>query len=55
MPDLEREHRVVDSIADHPIRLLRTLRFRVTVNTDNRLMSATSMSNELHLLSDAFG
>jgi adenosine deaminase len=26
----------VASIADHPIGLLRRLRFRVTVNTDNR-------------------
>ena len=29
------------SIAEHPIGLLRRLRFRVTVNTDNRLMSGT--------------
>jgi len=44
-----------DSIATHPIGLLRTLGFRVTVNTDNRLMSGTSMSNEMDLLSHAFG
>ena len=31
-------------IAEHPIGMLRRLRFRVTVNTDNRLMSATSMT-----------
>jgi adenosine deaminase len=43
------------SIAEHPIGLLRTLGFRVTVNTDNRLMSNTSMSKEMHLLSEAFG
>ena len=43
------------SIAEHPIGLLRRLRFRVTVNTDNRLMSATTMSNELRQLRDAFG
>jgi adenosine deaminase len=43
------------SIATHPIGLLRTLGFRVTVNTDNRLMSHTSMSREMHLLSEAFG
>jgi adenosine deaminase len=43
------------SIAEHPIGLLRRLRFRVTVNTDNRLMSATSMTNELRQLRDAFG
>jgi adenosine deaminase len=45
----------VPSIADHPIGLLRDLRFRVTVNTDNRLMSGTSMSREMMLLVDAFG
>src|SRR6201994_1727127 len=43
------------SIAEHPIGLLRRLRFRVTVNTDNRLMSATSMGNELRQLRDPFG
>jgi adenosine deaminase len=43
------------SLAEHPIGLLRRLRFRVTVNTDNRLMSATSMSNEFRQLRDAFG
>jgi len=43
------------SIAEHPIGLLTRLRFRVTVNTDNRLMSATSMSREMALLVDAFG
>ena len=32
------------SIAEHPIGLLKELGFRVTVNTDNRLMSGTSMS-----------
>ncbi|WP_422771814.1 adenosine deaminase [Plantactinospora sp. WMMC1484] len=42
------------SIAEHPIGLLRDLRFRVTVNTDNRLMSGTSMSREMALLVDAF-
>ena len=35
------------SIAEHPIGLLQDLRFRVTVNTDNRLMSGTSMSREM--------
>ncbi|MFJ8820286.1 adenosine deaminase [Streptomyces sp. NPDC102467] len=43
------------SYAEHPIRLLRELRFRVTVNTDNRLMSGTSMSREFEHLVDAFG
>ncbi|WP_433129375.1 adenosine deaminase [Micromonospora sp. CA-240977] len=45
----------VASIADHPIGLLRDLRFRATVNTDNRLMSGTSMSREMSLLVETFG
>jgi adenosine deaminase len=43
------------SIAEHPIGMLVAERFRVTVNTDNRLMSATSMTDELARLVDAFG
>lgn len=43
------------SIAEHPIGLLRDLRFRVTLNTDNRLMSGTSMSREMALVVEAFG
>jgi adenosine deaminase len=43
------------SIREHPVGLLTRLRFRVTVNTDNRLMSGTSMSREMRLLSEAFG
>ena len=46
---------VCASISEHPIALLRRLRFRVTVNTDNRLMSDTSMTNEFVQLRDAFG
>ena len=38
------------SIALHPIRLLRQLSFRVTVNTDNRLMSQVTLSSEFHRL-----
>jgi adenosine deaminase len=34
---------------------LTRLRFRVTVNTDNRLMSGTTMSREMQLLGEAFG
>jgi adenosine deaminase len=44
-----------DSISDHPIGLLKRLGFRVTVNTDNRLMSGTSMSLEMQKIVDAFG
>jgi adenosine deaminase len=43
------------SIASHPIDLLRRLRFRVTVNTDNRLMSDVSLSTEFAALDAAFG
>jgi len=45
----------VASIKDHPIGLLRELSFRVTVNTDNRLMSGVSLSSEFHALTEAFG
>ncbi|MDT5136876.1 MAG: adenosine deaminase [Mycobacterium sp.] len=45
----------VDSIAEHPFDLLARARFRVTVNTDNRLMSDTTMSREMHRLVEAFG
>ena len=43
------------SIEEHPIRLLRQLSFRVTVNTDNRLMSGVSLSSEFHRLAQTFG
>ncbi|WP_328915692.1 MULTISPECIES: adenosine deaminase [unclassified Streptomyces] len=42
------------SYAEHPIGLLRRLHFRVTVNTDNRLMSGTAMSREFEHLVEAF-
>lgn len=42
-------------IAGHPFDVLYQLGFRVTVNVDNRLMSATSLTRELALLVDAFG
>ena len=45
----------VASIREHPIDLLRRLRFRVTVNTDNRLMSGVSLSHELAVLAEVFG
>ena len=44
-----------ESVAMHPISLLKRLRFRVTVNTDNRLMSGTSMTREMSLLVDEAG
>ncbi len=38
------------SIKEHPITMLKNLQFRVTVNTDNRLMSDIFMSKEMYLL-----
>lgn len=44
-----------DDVRSHPIDLLFQLGFKVTVNTDNRLQSGTTLSRELSILSDAFG
>lgn len=44
-----------EGMAGHPFDVLHQLGFRVTVNTDNRLMSGTSLTREIGLLSDAFG
>ncbi len=43
------------SLAEHPIDLLKRLKFRVTLNTDNRLMSGVSMSSEMRAMVEAFG
>jgi adenosine deaminase len=43
------------SIEAHPIDLLRRLRFRVTLNTDNRLMSNVTLSSEFKTLDEVFG
>jgi len=43
-----------DSMEDHPLDLFTQLGFRVTVNTDNRLMSATTLSRELRLVAETF-
>ena len=45
----------VASIATHPIDLLARLRFRVTLNTDNRLMSGITLSSEFESCAQAFG
>lgn len=45
----------VASLAEHPFNVLARLRFRVTVNTDNRLMGDTSMTKEFALLAEHFG
>ncbi len=43
------------SLAEHPITRLKDLRFRVTLNTDNRLVSGTSMTREMELLAEHAG
>jgi len=43
------------SIATHPIDLLKRLRFRVTLNTDNRLMSGITLSGEFNVCASTFG
>jgi adenosine deaminase len=43
------------SIAEHPITALKDLGFRVTVNTDNRLVSGTTMTREMALLVEEAG
>jgi len=44
-----------NTMADHPFDILYDLGFKVTVNTDNRLMSNTSITRELERLTEAFG
>ena len=43
-----------ESIAKHPIGPLKDLGFRVTINTDNRLMSGCTMTSEMTALAEAF-
>ncbi|MDQ0733952.1 adenosine deaminase [Arthrobacter agilis] len=44
-----------DTIDAHPFDLLYQLGFKVTVNTDNRLMSGVTLTGEFELLVDTFG
>ena len=43
------------SLAEHPFKILYQEKFRVTLNTDNRLMSHATMSQEFEAAADAFG
>jgi adenosine deaminase len=43
------------SLAEHPFRILYQEKFRVTLNTDNRLMSRTTMTQEFEAAADTFG
>lgn len=42
------------TMADHPLDALYQLGFGVTINTDNRLMSGTTLTKELGLVAEAF-
>ncbi|MGJ6981354.1 adenosine deaminase [Aestuariimicrobium soli] len=46
---------IATTLADHPVDLFRRLRFRLTVNCDNRLQSRTTLSREFELLGETFG
>jgi adenosine deaminase len=54
-PTSNLDTRMYPSAADHPIGLLHRAGFAVTLNTDNRLMSATSMSQEFALVAEHCG
>ena len=43
------------SLADHPFKIFYQAKFRVTLNTDNRLMSDTTMTKEFLAAADTFG
>jgi adenosine deaminase len=43
------------SLEEHPFKILHQEKFRVTLNTDNRLMSDTTMTKEFEAARDAFG
>jgi adenosine deaminase len=43
------------SVAEHPFKILYQEKFRVTLNTDNRLMSSTSMTQEFEAAAENFG
>jgi adenosine deaminase len=43
------------SLSEHPFKILYREKFRVTLNTDNRLMSDTTMTKEFEAARDTFG
>ena len=43
------------SLAEHPFKIFYQEKFRVTLNTDNRLMSDTTMTKEFQAAADTFG
>jgi adenosine deaminase len=45
----------VESIQDHPFGIFYKYRFRVTLNTDNRLMSGITLTDEYRTAAEVFG
>jgi adenosine deaminase len=45
----------VEKLEDHPFKIYQRYRFRVTLNTDNRLMSAITLTNEYRTAAEVFG
>ncbi len=43
------------SLAEHPFKILFQEKFRITLNTDNRLMSSTTMTREFEAAAETFG
>jgi adenosine deaminase len=43
------------SLAEHPFKILFQEKFRITLNTDNRLMSSTTMTKEFEAAAETFG
>src|ERR1700678_4724433 len=43
------------SLSEHPFKILYQEKFRVTLNTDNRLMSSTTMTQEFEAAAETFG
>jgi len=54
-PSSNVQTRAVRTMEDHPIRLFYDLGLRVTVNTDNRMVTRTSVSQEYQVLHDVLG
>jgi adenosine deaminase len=54
-PSSNVQTKAVRSMQDHPIRLFYDLGLRVTVNTDNRLVTGTTVSDEYKVIHDVLG
>ena len=54
-PSSNVQTKAVKKMEDHPVRLFYDLGLRVTVNTDNRLMTNTSVSKEFLILHETLG